>query len=61
MPLPYPTLSKMANCPLKIHAASSDKAAKSDKLKRQIATNSLPLFVAICRSVLSRDFSYRSR
>jgi hypothetical protein len=51
----------MANCPLKIHAASSDKAAKSDKLKRQIATNSLPLFVAICRSVLSRDFSYRSR
>jgi hypothetical protein len=37
------------------------EAAKGDKLKRQIATNSLPPFAAFCRSVSSRNFSQRFR
>jgi hypothetical protein len=36
-------------------------AAKGGKLKRQIATNSLPPFAAFGRSVSSRLFSQRTR
>jgi hypothetical protein len=59
--LANPNLPININCLVKTNRAPSDKMRQIFRLQwRQIEPNLLAPFVAFCRSVSSRDFSYRT-